>query len=434
MTTAIPASPTAPELRDALANGDLHARDLVDECLARIAAGEGEIRAWAYIAGDQARTEADRLDQQRQSGEAIGPLHGLPVGIKDIIDVEDMPCENGTLLDAGRTPTQDAACVRALKAAGAIILGKTVTTELAYFNPGKTRNPHDTTRTPGGSSSGSAAAVAAGMVPLAVGSQTNGSVIRPASFCGVVGYKPTRGLIPTAGALCQSPNLDTLGVFARTVDGAAMLAAIMAVEHGQPELSTSTADEPPMPPRLAFCRTPVWDQADADTASGLESLAGSLGASVEELDLPAVFNDGHANHRRINMAELAANFAHYAERGRDRLSPKMQAAIDEGNALSAPDYLQALASIVTLNTALEPIFERFDAILCASAPGEAPADLTQTGNPVFCTLWTLCGTPAITLPLLRGNNGMPIGVQLVGRRGDDVRLLRTANWLARQAG
>lgn len=433
MTTAIPASPTAPELRDALANGNMRAGALVDKCLARIAASEADVQAWTHVASNEARADAEQLDQQRQSGEAIGPLHGLPVGIKDIIDVEDMPCENGTVLDAGRIPTQDAACARSLKAAGAIILGKTVTTELAYFNPGKTRNPHDTTRTPGGSSSGSAAAVAAGMVPLAVGSQTNGSVIRPASFCGIVGYKPTRGLIPTAGALCQSQNLDTLGVFARTVGGAAMLAAILAGEHCQRELAMSTADEPPMPPRLAFCRTPVWDHADADTANGLESLAGSLGASVEEVDLPTVFNDGHANHRRINMAELAANFASYAERGRDRLSPKMQAAIDEGNALSAPDYLQALASIESLNTALEPIFERFDAILCASAPGEAPADLTQTGNPVFCTLWTLCGTPAITLPLLRGNNGMPIGVQLVGRRGDDARLLRTANWLAWQA-
>jgi len=430
MTTRDPRAVS--ELRPALAAGGLRASDLVADCLARIEALEADVRAWAWIAGDQARDDAETLDRRRASGQAIGALHGLPVGIKDIIDVADMPCENGTMLDAGRVPTQDAASIRALKAAGAVILGKTVTTELAYFHPGKTRNPHDLTRTPGGSSSGSAAAVAAGMVPLAVGSQTNGSVIRPAAFCGVVGFKPSRGLIPTDGALCQAQSLDTLGVFATTVDGAALLAGVLSGDQRLSAAATEALEPPPVPPRIAFCRTTVWGEASADTAAGLEALVKRLGAIAEAIDLPAAFARGHAIHRRINMAELTANFAPYAARGRDRLSRKMQEAIDEGNAISAPSYLQALASIHTLNAALDPLFERFDAILTAAAPGEAPADLSQTGNPVFCTLWTLCGTPAITLPLLRGINGMPIGVQLVGRRGDDRRLLRTAAWLARQ--
>ena len=377
---------------------------------------------------------AQQLDDVLTQGHAAGPLHGLPVGIKDIVDVAGLPCENGTTLDQGRRPQEDAELVTALRSAGALIMGKTVTTELAYFSPGKTRNPHDVSRTPGGSSSGSAAAVAAGMVPLAIGSQTNGSVIRPASFCGIVGFKPTRGLISTKGVLRQAQNLDTIGAFANCVDDVAALTDVIACSGSNQngtgiDLLTCCQSDPPSPPRFAYVKTPVWEMAEEATQSGFEALVKRIGAQVESVELPPNFDNGHAAHFQINMVEIAKNFDHYAVRGLDQLSRKMQTAIDEGHAISAPNYLRALDCIDELNAGLDAIFNEYDAIITPAAVGEAPVDLNQTGNPAFCTLWTLCGTPAISLPLLKGPNGLPIGVQLVARVGDDARLLRTARWL-----
>lgn len=396
------------------------------ESLAVIAEREADVQAWTYFDPRMVQESAAELD--RLPAEQQGPLHGWPIAIKDIVDVAGMPCENGTVLDAGRQPVVDADCVASLKTTGALIMGKSVTTELAYFSPGKTRNPHDQNRTPGGSSSGSAAAVGAGMIRAAVGSQTNGSVVRPASFCGVVGYKPTRGLIPTVGAVRQSQSLDTIGSFARSVDDVAIFTQVMA--KGSPSLVKTCRSEPPVTPKLAFVRTPVWDQADPATQKAFEALAQTHAAQPIELD--EIFSSAHSAHRQINMAELAQNFAHYAARGLDRLSEQMQAAIVEGNGVSAPDYLNALELIEPLNQALASIFEAYDAILTPSAPGEAPIGLDRTGNPAFCTLWTLCGTPAITLPHLKGPSGMPVGIQLVAARGDDARLLRTARWLEKQ--
>ncbi|MGI9498712.1 MAG: amidase, partial [Geminicoccaceae bacterium] len=412
--------------------------EAVDACLARITAVDEQIQAWAFLDPDHARTQAKQADKLRRAGRPTGPLHGVPVGVKDIIDTRDMPTENGTILDAGRRPTKDAVVVGKLRAAGAILLGKTVTTELAYYAPNKTRNPHDPSRTPGGSSSGSAAAVAAGMVPLAVGTQTNGSVIRPASFCGTVGYKPTWGLIPRTGVLTQSFHLDTIGTFARSVADAALLAdCLIGHDEGDPatkpfasqDLLGHATSKPPLPPLFALVGTPVWDQAEESTRDAFAELADVLGDGADRVDLPDVFAEGHALQRRLMTAGFAHNLGAYERRGRDQLSAQMQDAIDAGREVRAHDYLAAVDWIEILNAGLDQIFQRYDAILTPAAPGAAPSGLESTGNPAFCTLWTLCGTPVITLPLLKDEDGLPLGVQLVGPRGGDARLMRIAAWL-----
>jgi Asp-tRNA(Asn)/Glu-tRNA(Gln) amidotransferase A subunit family amidase len=430
-----PLSQTIAALRD----GSVSALEVVDSCLARIAEVDPQIEAWAFLDPEHARSQARALDEARANGRPLGPLHGIPIGVKDIFDTGDMPTEDGTVLHAGRRPHRDCTAVALLRQAGAVIMGKTVTTELALFTPGKTRNPHDPERTPGGSSSGSAAAVASGMVPLAIGSQTNGSVIRPASFCGVVGYKPTHGLISRRGVLPISRTLDHVGVFAGSVADAALLAEVMmAYDAGdadmQPqaraELSRVAAAEPPLPPKLAFAKTPVWDYAEADTQEAFAELVDMLGDNIAEVELPPVFENAVDLHRTIQDAELAVNYAPEYEKGRDKLSPRLCEIIEHGQQVLAGDYIRALARIPLLNLSLDDVFNRYDAILTPAAPGEAPRDLTVTGSPVFCTAWSLLGTPAISLPLLQGANGMPIGVQLVGLRGNDGRLLRTARWLS----
>lgn len=423
--------------------GEISAEALVRACLERIEAVDGEVEAWSHLDPDHALEQARRADAAHQAGIDLGPLHGLPVGVKDIYDTSDMPTENGTPLHAGRRPNRDATAVALLRQAGAIVLGKTVTTELAFYAPGKTRNPHDPARTPGGSSSGSAAAVASGMVPLALGSQTNGSVIRPAAFCGVCGYKPTHGTISRNGVLALSRALDTLGVFARSVADLALVAEPLTVfddrdpdmrPRGRPRLVEGVAQAPPLEPNFAFVKTPAWDRADADTREAFAELVGVLGPRCDEVPLPEVFEGAIGWHRTVMFADFAKSFAALHDRGRDRLSAVMREAIEEGRRCLALDYNRALDWRDVLNNGLDAIFERYDAILTPAAPGEAPLGLEATGSPAFCTLWTFCGTPAVTLPLLRGANGLPMGVQLVGRRGDDARLLRTARWLTEAAG
>lgn len=430
---------SAMEARARLARAEISALEMVESCLARIDARENEVQAWTFLDPDYARQQALHLDEWRTSGRAIGPLHGLPVGIKDIIDVEGMPTENGTPIDRGRKPVQDAAIVTRLRQAGAIIMGKTVTTELAVFHPGKTRNPLDPQRTPGGSSSGSAAAVASGMVPLAIGTQTNGSVIRPASFCGIVGFKPSHGAIPRSGVLAQSPFLDTIGAFARGVEDAALLAdALCGYDAADtdtrpcaaPALARIAAEAPPLLPTFAFVPGPVWAaKAEPDTKAAFEELAEVLGERCDRADLPELYAGAWDWLRRIQVAEMAKHYAGYHARGRDQLSPVLRGMIEEGQRVLAVDYLAARDWRTVLNGGLDEVFERYDAILTPAANGEAPLGLEATGDPAFSTLWTFCGTPTVTVPLLVGANGMPIGVQLVGRRGDDARLLRSARWL-----
>jgi Asp-tRNA(Asn)/Glu-tRNA(Gln) amidotransferase A subunit family amidase len=412
--------------------------ELVADCLQRIDEVEPKVQAWAFLDRDHARQQADAADRHRKQGKAVGPLHGVPIGIKDIVDTRDMPTELGSPFWAGRTPREDAAVVARLRAAGAVIMGKTVTTEYAYRHPGKTTNPHDAGRTPGGSSSGSAAAVAAHMVPGAIGSQTNGSVIRPAAFCGVVGFKPTHGLIPRSGMLLLSRTLDHVGVFARTVEDAALLAATLAGFDEEdpdtrplacPPLAAVAASEPPLPPRLAFVRSPVWERAEPDTRQAFTELVEALGETAVEVDPGAGFERAFGMHRTIMEVEMAHNLRRDYDKGGAQLSAALREQIERGRGHAAVDYMAAVAGISSLNTALDPLFDEFDAILTPAAPGEAPRGLQTTGDASFCTLWTYLGTPAITLPLLQSAAGMPLGVQLVGRRDGDARLLRTARWL-----
>jgi Asp-tRNA(Asn)/Glu-tRNA(Gln) amidotransferase A subunit family amidase len=314
-----------------------------------------------------------------------------------------------------------------------------VTTEYAYFHPGKTRNPHDPARTPGGSSSGSAAAVAAGMVPAAIGSQTNGSVVRPAAFCGVVGFKPTHGLIPRTGALLLSRALDHVGVFARSVVDAALIADVIAGHDAEDpdtraiatgQLAIAAASEPPLPPRFAFVRGPAWKAAEPYLDEAFAELVEALGDAVQTIDLSSAFDRGIDFQGIIMAADMAHNFRRDLARGGDALSPQLKDLLMRGRQVTAFDYLEATSAAETLNGQLDELFNEYDAILTPSAPGEAPIG-TATGNPIFCSLWTYLGTPAVSLPLLAGPNGMPIGVQLVARRGNDSRLLRTARWLSR---
>lgn len=433
--TALPAV----ELAKRLAAGALSARQVADGFLARIAERDDEVKAFAFVDPEHVRRQADALDALKRSGRPLGALHGVPVALKDIVDTADMPTENGTAADSGRRPSKDASLVLRLRRAGAVILGKTVTTELAYLSPAATRNPHDLGRTPGGSSSGSAAAVAAGMAPLAVGTQTGGSVIRPASFCGVVGFKPSHGVIARSGVLQQSRELDTVGVFARDVEGAALLADVIqgadGVDPDAPPIAPMRFLDhiragPPMPPLFAFVKTPMWDRAEAATREAFGELAAALGDSCDGVELPEVFAEGYAAQRAINLVGIARNYRHYAERHGDLLSELMHEAVAKGHEISATEFLAACDWPEVLRAGLDQIFERYDVLVTPAAPGEAPRGLESTGDPAFNALWTLLGVPAVTVPLMVGENGMPLGVQLVGRKGQDERLMRVAAWLA----
>lgn len=433
---------SATEAAEALAGGEISAEELTAACLDRIAATEDGIGAWAYLDPDHALGQAREADARRRRGDPLGPLHGLPVGVKDIFDTADMPTEDGTVLHAGRRPREDATVVSLLRQAGAVILGKTVTAELAVYAPGKTRNPHAPDRTPGGSSSGSAAAVAAGMVPLALGTQTNGSMIRPASYCGVFGYKPSHGAISRAGVLALSRRLDHVGAFARSARDLALLAQpLMTFDARDPDMrprpasdvTAVVAQEPPVAPRLAFVRGPTWDRTDPGLRGAFGDLVEALGERVGETELPSPFDRALELHRTIMEADLALSLADEYERGSDQLSAILRGMIERGRTTLAIDYNRALARTDVLNALLDEVFAFHDAILTPAATGEAPPGLESTGDPAFCTIWTLCGLPAVTVPLLSGPNGLPIGVQLVGARGDDARLLRLARWLAETA-
>ncbi|MDF1585334.1 amidase [Marinimicrococcus flavescens] len=417
-----------------LREGRVSARELVEAYLARIAADEPRLHCFAHLDPAHARAQAELADAARQAGRPLGPLHGVPVGIKDIFDTADYPTEHGSPIMAGRRPREDSAVAARLRAAGAIVLGKTVTTEFATFAPGPTRNPHDPARTPGGS----AAAVAAGMMPLAVGSQTNGSVIRPASFCGVYGLKPTHGLISRRGCLLQSPTLDHVGVFARCLEDAALLVDVLAGHDPADRATRPSASSglarglhtgPSLPPRLAFVQGPAWEEAEPATREAFRELAQHLGDRLVAIDLPEPFAEANKVHRTVWTAELAHHLGPDLARAPELVSPQLTELLEDGRRVLALDYQGALAMRDLYNRALDEVFHEFDALLTPAAPGEAPQGLESTGSPAFCSLWTLCGTPAVSLPILEGPAGMPLGCQLVAARGDDLRLLRVADWL-----
>ncbi len=431
---------TAAQLVELLSAGQVSSADIVQACLTKVDELDSRVHAWAYLDPEYTREQARRADQARQAGQPLGPLHGVPVGVKDIFDTHDMPTEDGTVLHAGRTPAQDATVVAKLRAAGAIVFGKTATTELAVFTPAKTTNPHDPQRTPGGSSSGSAAGVAAHMVPLALGTQTAGSVIRPASYCGICGFKPSRGLISRHRVLQQSRTLDQVGVFARTVADVALLADVLIGfdEHdpdtrprAPPRLFATAAEAPPLTPHLGFCKTPLWDLVAPDARAAFEELGEFLGEGVNPLELPSAFGHAIDSHRTVMEADIALSFGREFDRGGDQLSPLLGEMIQRGRSTLAVDYNRALEHRALLNALLDDVFRDYDALLTPATTGEAPLGLASTGSPALCSIWTLCGVPTVTLPLLYGEHGMPIGVQLVGPRHDDARLLRTAHWLVK---
>jgi len=420
---------SATEAAGLIRAGTIESGDLVLACLERVARVEPDVQAWAFLDPDHAMVQARAADEWRRSGRPLGALHGVPVGLKDIIDTADMPTENGSVLHAGRTPSCDAAVTERLRAAGAIVLGKTVTTEFATRTPGKTRNPHHPGHTPGGSSSGSAAAVAAGMVPLALGSQTGGSIIRPGSYCGVFQL---------------SRSLDHVGLFARGVDDLALLLEeLTGFDERDPDTHPraralyreAALEPPPRAPRFGFFRSGRWSRVSEDAQAAFLGLVDRLGAQVEEVELAVGADELAERHRVVMDAEVAISLAREWETGRDRLSASLRARIESGRAGRAFEYLQARAALPPLHALFAEQFERgYDAILTPAAEGAAPAGLESTGEPTFCTLWTLLGLPAVSVPLLQGGNRLPIRVQLVGPRHGDGRLLRTARWLAESGG
>ena len=435
LSESTPIALTAIDATAEIARGAISAEEYIRTCLERIAARDPEIRAFIHLVPEQAVAAARIRDDERRRGSPLGPLHGVPVAIKDIFDTADFPTENGSPLFAGRRPDRDAAVVAKLRAAGAVILGKTVTTECAFYHPGATRNPHDLSRTPGGSSSGSAAAVAAGMVPIALGSQTNGSVIRPAAFCGVIGFKPSHGLVSRAGVLALSRHLDHVGVFARTLADAALVIDLLA---GPDPADPYTRDAhqlnlgavlraPGAGPRIAFVRTPIWDKADPATRIAFEALADRL--DLEALELPTHFVRALDALRTIMSADMARNLGPAAERGGEgKVSKVLGDFLAEGKAVSPARYDEAVAEAGVYRSDLAGALKEFDALMTPATVGVAPP-IATTGDPAFCSLWTLVGTPAISLPILQGEGGLPLGVQLVAAYGEDARLLRAAQWL-----
>jgi Asp-tRNA(Asn)/Glu-tRNA(Gln) amidotransferase A subunit family amidase len=399
--------------------------EVVERCLAAYSMWEPQLRAFSWMDPDSVRKGAQQLDAIAPGTR--GRLHGLPIGVKDLIDTAGIPTEYGSPVFSGRVPERNAPVVKRLLESGAIVFGKTVTAELAYFHPGVTTNPWNPDRTPGGSSMGSAAAVGAGVIPAAVGTQTNGSVIRPAAFCGIVGFKPTAGRLPTDGVLQFSPALDQLGVFALNVTRTALLAAIMA---GDPPGDWGGEDSIVPPPKLAVVRTPEWNDAEPAARAHFESdirAARVAGAEVSELEMPRQLTDALSVHRTIMAAEAYRFVGPLVAAARDRVSRQLLALLDEGGAITAAGYDVALRAQSDLRRLFQEWAGGVDAIFTLPVLGEAPSVAT-TGDPRCCTRWTLIGAPALTLPTGFGPNRLPLGVQLVGHFDRDSDLIRAARW------
>ena len=432
---------TAVNIVQSLKKGEFTCEELVTSYIDHINKYEKNVEAWEFFDETLILEQAKKLDQDHQLGKVHGDLHGVPVGIKDIFDTENMPTSDGTEIHKENPSWNDCTVVSKLKQAGAIIMGKTVTTELAYYSPGKTKNPHDPTRTPGGSSSGSAAAVASHMVPLAIGSQTNGSVIRPASYCGVVGYKPTKGLISRHLVLQISRALDQIGVFSNTLEDAALISEqLFGYDKQDPDTSLSakpklldaTKQKPPLEPIFAYIKLPFMDELDEDAKKGFEEIKDELKGKIDEIELPEGFVDIPEWHKVIMESDMARSFSVEYTKSKHKLSNNIIEAIERGMKYTAVEYNNALSKIDAANIYFKQFFYDYDAILTPSASGEAPKGLKSTGNPIFCTIWTFCGMPCISLPLLKGRNGLPIGVQLVSSLFDDERLFRNASWLTKK--
>ena len=429
MPNAQPHRLSATALARLVESGELSAEAVVASCLERIAEREGVVRAWAHL--DRAQAIAAARECDKRGGR--GPLRGVPFGAKDIFDTADMPTGYGSPIYTGCRPTFDASAVSLPRAGGAILLGKTVTTEFANRHPGPTSNPHNPAYSPGGSSSGSAAAVADFMVPLAIGTQTGGSVIRPAAYCGVVGFKPSFGLFPPAGMHPNTESLDTVGAMARSVEDIALFrAALLAIPYAPPTL-------PERPPRLALCRTMHWDQAQPEGKAVLESATARLraaGAEIIDGELPAECADISEIQSHHSYYEAPRIHAPELHRHAALLSDDLLAhgKIAAGRKLSLDDFRAAWRRAERARAAATEWAGRFDAIITLPAPGQAPKALGSTGSAIFNGLWTMLHMPCLTLPAGEGPDGLPVGVQLVGRRHADARLLDIGLWVERHLG
>jgi len=416
---------TATAIVAAIANKQTTAEAVARACLERISKREPQVQAWQFLDPALVIRQAKALD----AGASRGPLHGIPVAMKDIIDTADMPTEYGTPIHAGHRPHMDAACVALTRRAGGLIMGKTVTTEFANRHPGKTMHPQDARRTPGGSSSGSAAAVGDQMVPLALGTQTTGSTIRPAAYNGCFGYRPTWGDLRLSGVMEAAGSLDTLGIIARSVEDVALYRDVLTGTAPQPMSSS-----PCNPPRVAVCRTQFWEETDAATKSAIDHCARTMsaaGAKVAELKLPAAFDPIDEIHQRISSFEFARNRAWELLHHEEKISETLRNnRLKHGLAYSFEQYREARAQAEQLRLLLDDVFKDYDVILTPSAASEAPIGLNATGSASFSSIWTAGHNPSMTLPLFKGANQLPIGVQLVTRRDTDRQLFEIARWTA----
>ena len=415
-----------------LAQRQLRAQDLLRDCLERISEREPQVQAWSHVASQAALARARALDQ----GAHQGLLHGLPIGVKDLIATADMPTTYGSPIYAGHQPAHDASCVALARAAGAVILGKTVTTEFATFEPNPTRNPHNTAHTPGGSSSGSAAAVADGMVPLALGTQTAGSLTRPAAYCGIVAFKPSFGGINRAGVKPLSDSLDTVGTLARDVPDAALFAAALSGRSHWPVRPLAEVLGRPL--RVGLCRTPQWPHALPETQAAVEQAASKIGRTagmtLRELSLPADFEALVQAQTHIQLAEQAQCLAYERLQHFERLSPRLQGIMNAGVAVTLAQYDQAQAWVARCRAQLADVFEGVDVLLAPSAPGAAPSGLENTGDPIFCRIWTALHTPTVNIPAGHAPNGLPVGLQVVGPVAADALTLTAAHALHQLLG
>ena len=421
-------------------NSELTSVELCEKYIERIYEFEKEVKAWAFFDKKILLEKAKEADDYRRSGKPIGFLHGIPVAVKDIVGTVEMPTECGTSIRKGKSYSQNAEIIDLLISEGAIVMGKTATSELAFLGPPKTTNPHDYTRTPGGSSSGSAASVASYMAPLSIGSQTGGSVIRPASYCGVVGYKPTYGLISRNGVLRTSQTLDHIGMFGRNVEDVALLAKALikkdnqdlaSIHYSSENILAETKKGPLFEPKFIFYKTNHWKMIEKKSRDAFEYFIKSF-KNIEVFDTPSYFKDIHKYHQVIHETDLANNFSIYYKKFKSKLSKYMQDAISRGNKYSAKEYAEAIDFRKQSYESYKEVFEDYHGVLMPSSPGVAPKGLKSTGTAEFNKVWSYLGTPCISLPLLEGENKLPLGVQLIGDKYDDHRFLGVARWLEKE--
>ena len=429
------------DLAEKIKNGQLSSVEVCEKYIDRIKKFEKDIKAWAHFDKKVLLEKATEADEHRRAGKPTGSLHGVPIAVKDIIGTVDMPTECGTVIRKGKSYSQNAEIIDLLHSSGAIVMGKTATSELAYLEPPLTTNPHDKNRTPGGSSSGSAASVASFMAPASIGSQTGGSVIRPASYCGVVGYKPSYGLISRNGVLRTSYNLDQIGMFGRRVEDVAMLAKVLikkdkydpaTIHYSTENILLETKKGPIFDPKFIFYKTDHWKIIDKKSREAFEYFIKSFKKNIEIFDTPSYFKDIQKYHQIIHETDLANNFSVYYKKFKKKLSKYMQDAISNGNKYSAKEYAEAVDFMRRSYESYEEVFEDYHGVLSPSSPGVAPKGLKSTGTAEFNKVWSYLGTPCISLPLLEGENNLPLGVQLIGNKYDDQRFLGVAKWLEKE--